>query len=90
MNSQCERTGEFLVQAQRDDARLLTFLKPDVDADVELELLDDCHSEERKRRGGARVEFSFVSGAEDDLDGPADIYVPTHGCRSLKLSRSYP
>ncbi|KIK01530.1 hypothetical protein K443DRAFT_6819 [Laccaria amethystina LaAM-08-1] len=29
------------------------------------------------------------SGAEDDFNGPADIYVPTEGCRSLKLSKSH-
>ena len=44
VDSQCERIAESLVQALRDDVRLLTILKPDVDADVKLELLDDCHN----------------------------------------------
>jgi hypothetical protein len=41
VDSQCERTEEALIQALRDDIRLLTLLQPDVDAGVELELLDD-------------------------------------------------
>ena len=44
VDSQCERTGEALIQALPDDIRLLSLLKPDVDADVELELLDDRHN----------------------------------------------
>jgi len=38
---QCERPGEPLIQALRDDARLLTLFKPELDAEVKLELLDD-------------------------------------------------
>jgi hypothetical protein len=41
VDSQCERTGEALIQALRDDVRLLTLLKPELDAEDELELLDD-------------------------------------------------
>ena len=37
----CERTRAALIQALRDDIRLLTLLKPKVDAEIELELLDD-------------------------------------------------
>ncbi|KIJ90212.1 hypothetical protein K443DRAFT_15416 [Laccaria amethystina LaAM-08-1] len=41
VDSPCERTGKALIQALRDDVRLLTLLKPELDAEVELELLDD-------------------------------------------------
>jgi len=41
MDFQCERPGEPLIQALRDDARLLTLFKPGLDAEVKLELLDD-------------------------------------------------
>ena len=44
VESRCERMGEALIQALLDDIQLLTLLKPDADADVELELLDDRHS----------------------------------------------
>ena len=44
VDSQCQRTGEALIQARRDDIRNLTLPKPDVDADVESELLDDRHN----------------------------------------------
>jgi len=37
----CERTGEALIRALLDDIRLVTLLKPDLDAEVELEFLDD-------------------------------------------------
>ncbi|EDQ99045.1 very hypothetical proline-rich protein [Laccaria bicolor S238N-H82] len=40
VDSQCERTGE--AGALRDDIRLLTFLDSEIDAEVELQLLDDC------------------------------------------------
>ena len=43
MRTERERIGEALIQALRDDIRLLTLLKPD-DADVEPELLDDRHN----------------------------------------------
>ena len=44
MDSQCERTGEALIEAVRDDVRLLTFLKSELDAEIELELLDNRHN----------------------------------------------
>ena len=43
MDSQFERTGA-LIQTLRDDVRLLTFLKSDFDAEIELELLDNRHN----------------------------------------------
>ena len=43
MQTECERNGEALIQALRDDIRLLTLLKPD-DADVEPELFDERHN----------------------------------------------
>ena len=41
MDSQCERAGEPLFRALRNDVRLLILLRPELDAEVELELLDD-------------------------------------------------
>ena len=38
------RTDDKLWSALRDDIRLRTLFKPDVNAEVELELLDDCHN----------------------------------------------
>ncbi|KIJ94404.1 hypothetical protein K443DRAFT_110450, partial [Laccaria amethystina LaAM-08-1] len=49
VDSQCERTREALVQALRNDVRFLTLLKSNVDADVESELLDDCHNSRHKK-----------------------------------------
>ena len=50
VDSQCERTGEALIQALRDPTSQTRF-----DADVDLELLDDCHNvnnvNEEARRG---------------------------------------
>ena len=40
-DSQRGRTGEALLQALRDNIRLLTLLKPELDSEIELELLDD-------------------------------------------------
>ncbi|KIK02410.1 hypothetical protein K443DRAFT_677651 [Laccaria amethystina LaAM-08-1] len=41
VDSQCEQTGEALIQALRDDVRLLTLLKSEPDAEIKLELLDE-------------------------------------------------
>ena len=41
---QCERTGEALIQALRDDVRLLTLLKSELDVKVELGLLNTHHN----------------------------------------------
>ena len=38
------RTDDKLWSALRDDIRLRTLFKSDVNAEVELELLDDCHN----------------------------------------------
>ena len=47
---------------------------------------EECEGSPR-RQG---LSLFFVVGQErkedDDFDGPADIDVPTHGCRCLKLS----
>jgi len=41
VDSQCERTREALVQALRDDVRLLTLVKLELDAGIGLGLLGD-------------------------------------------------
>jgi hypothetical protein len=35
VESQCERIGEALIRALRDDIRLLTLLKSELDAEIE-------------------------------------------------------
>ena len=59
VDSQCERTGEALVQALRDGIRLLTFFKPDADADVESELLEIVIIREERERRRCRRGLSF-------------------------------
>ena len=44
MDSQCELTGEALIQALRDDFQLLTPLKSQLDVEIELELLNNHHN----------------------------------------------
>ena len=44
VDSQCERTGKALIQALRDDVRLLTLLKSELDVEIELELLNNHHN----------------------------------------------
>ena len=44
VDSQCERTGEALVQALRDDVQPLTPLKAHFDVEIDLKLLNNQHN----------------------------------------------
>jgi hypothetical protein len=68
VDSPCERTVKALIQALRHDVRLLTLLKPELDAEVELELLDDrinSSREEHEPRGAAMLRVFFGRGKEE-------------------------
>ena len=43
-DSQCERIGEALTPAERDDVRLLTLLMSELDTELELELLSNRYN----------------------------------------------
>ena len=66
--SQCERAGEPLIRALRNDVRFLILLRPELDAEVELELLDDRTNSwgTWTKMASPRVEVLFGRGTREE------------------------